>query len=110
MAATLWQDRASIVSDAYALVKAGKMGANQLVRLLPAYKGEDNSTVWKALDSVLLGLDKVLKRINDNKREAFWCLVCLVGRLFSLVRLTFEPYVGKALLRLCTPLMCVGGP
>lgn len=53
------QDRASIVSDAYALVKAGKMGADQLVRLLPAYKGEDNSTVWKALDSVLLGLNKV---------------------------------------------------
>lgn len=47
------------MSDAYALVKAGKMGADQLVRLLPAYMGEDNSTVWKALDSVLLGLDKV---------------------------------------------------
>lgn len=35
------------------------MGADQLVRLLPAYKGEDNSTVWKAVDAVLLGLDKV---------------------------------------------------
>lgn len=35
------------------------MGADQLVRLLPAYKEEDNSTVWKAVDSVLLGLDKV---------------------------------------------------
>ncbi|CAN0203585.1 unnamed protein product, partial [Hapterophycus canaliculatus] len=55
------EDRASIVSDAYALVKAGRMGADQLVRLLPAYKEEDNSTVWKAVDSVLLGLDKILK-------------------------------------------------
>ncbi|CAB1114463.1 unnamed protein product [Ectocarpus sp. CCAP 1310/34] len=54
-------DRASIVSDAYALVKAGRMGADQLVRLLPAYKEEDDSTVWKAVDSVLLGLDKILK-------------------------------------------------
>lgn len=53
------KDRASIVSDAYALVKAGRMGADQLVRLLPAYKEEDNSTVWKAVDSVLLALDKV---------------------------------------------------
>ena len=37
------------------------MGADQLVRLLPAYKEEDNSTVWKAVDSVLLALDKVRK-------------------------------------------------
>lgn len=36
------------------------MGADQLVRLLPAYKEEDNSTVWMALDAVLLGLDKVI--------------------------------------------------
>ena len=57
----LLKDRASILSDAYALVKAGRMGADQLVRLLPAYKEEDNSTVWKAVDSVLLALDKVRK-------------------------------------------------
>lgn len=37
------------------------MGADQLVRLLPAYKEEDNSTVWKALDAVLLGLNKVVR-------------------------------------------------
>lgn len=55
------QDRASIVTDAYALVRAGRMGADQLVRLLPAYKEEDNSTVWKALDAVLLGLNKVVQ-------------------------------------------------
>lgn len=47
------------MSDAYALVKGGKMGADQLVRLLAAYKGEVNSTVWKAVAAVLLGLDKV---------------------------------------------------
>lgn len=35
------------------------MGADQLVRLLPAYKEEDNSTVWMALGAVLLGLNKV---------------------------------------------------
>lgn len=38
------------------------MGADVLVRLLPAYKEEDNSTVWKAVDAVLLGLDKARGR------------------------------------------------
>lgn len=53
------KDRASIVSDAYALVKGGKMTADVLVRLLAAYKKENNSTVWKAVAAVLLGLEKV---------------------------------------------------
>eukprot|EP00752_Nemacystus_decipiens_P007190 g6439.t1 len=80
------EDRASILSDAYALVKAGKMGADQLVRLLPAYKGEDNSTVWKALDSVLLGLDKILKadesmskRFSDLAAELLKPIAAAVG-------------------------------
>ncbi|CAM9875213.1 unnamed protein product, partial [Discosporangium mesarthrocarpum] len=53
-------DRAGLISDSYALVKAGHMGAEQLVHLLPAFKNEDNSTVWMAIEGVLVGLDKVL--------------------------------------------------
>jgi hypothetical protein len=34
-----------IVSDAYALTKAGKMSVEAMVRLLPAYANEDNTTV-----------------------------------------------------------------
>ncbi|CAN0362558.1 unnamed protein product [Ascophyllum nodosum] len=55
------EDRASIISDAYSLVKSGHMKPDQLVKLLPAYKHEDNSTVWKAVDAVLLGLDRIMK-------------------------------------------------
>lgn len=48
-----------MILDAYALVKAGKMGPDELVRMLAAYKGEKNTTVWKALHMVLLQLEKV---------------------------------------------------
>jgi ERAP1-like C-terminal domain len=39
------EDRAGLISDVFALTKAGKMKVEELVSLLPAYKDEDNSTV-----------------------------------------------------------------
>ncbi|KAG5192903.1 membrane alanyl aminopeptidase [Tribonema minus] len=55
------EDRVGMMSDAYALTKAGKMGVEQLVALLPAYSQEDNTTVWESLEMILVGLDKVLQ-------------------------------------------------
>jgi puromycin-sensitive aminopeptidase len=56
-------DRAGLLSDAYAMVKAGHMSPDALIKLVGNYKDEDNYVVWDALSGVLSGLDKVL---SDN--------------------------------------------
>lgn len=53
-------DRAGVLNDAYALVKAGLMSPESLVELLASYRAEDNYVVWEALSGVLGGLDAVL--------------------------------------------------
>lgn len=54
-------DRVGLVQDAYALVKANQiMSPESLMKLLAAYKDENDYVVWKGLSSSLLGLDSVL--------------------------------------------------
>jgi puromycin-sensitive aminopeptidase len=53
-------DRAGLLSDAYAMVKAGHMSPDALIKLVGNYKDEDNYIVWEALSGVLSGLDTVL--------------------------------------------------
>jgi puromycin-sensitive aminopeptidase len=53
-------DRASLLSDAYALVKAKHMRPESLIRLLGNYKNEDSYIVWESLASVLCGLKAIL--------------------------------------------------
>jgi puromycin-sensitive aminopeptidase len=50
-------DRAGLVSDAYALVKAGHMNPETLIKLLASYANEDSYIVWEGLSSVLIGLN-----------------------------------------------------
>jgi len=57
-------DRAGVLADAYALVKAGKLSPPALIKLLSHYIDEDDAVVWEALESVLNGLDTVL---SDNE-------------------------------------------
>lgn len=57
-------DRAGLVTDAYALVKAGHMSPESLIKLLGHYKDEDSYIVWEGLAGVLNGLDTVL---SDNE-------------------------------------------
>jgi puromycin-sensitive aminopeptidase len=53
-------DRAGLLNDAYAMVKAGHMSPETLIKLVGNYKDEDSYIVWEALSSVLSGLDTVL--------------------------------------------------
>lgn len=53
-------DRAGLLNDSYALVKAGHMKPEALIELLANYKDEDNYIVWESLASVLGGLETVL--------------------------------------------------
>ncbi|VEU39903.1 unnamed protein product [Pseudo-nitzschia multistriata] len=54
-------DRVGLIQDAYALVKANQiMSPESLMKLLAAYKDEDDYVVWKGIASSLSGLDSVL--------------------------------------------------
>lgn len=53
-------DRAGLLTDSYAMVKAGHMAPEVLIKLVGNYKDEDNYVVWDALSSVLSGLNTVL--------------------------------------------------
>ena len=65
-------DRAGLVNDSYALVKAGHMPAEDLIKLLANYDQEDSLVAWEAVCDALVGLDTVLsadKKINDNLQK-----------------------------------------
>ena len=53
-------DRAGLVNDSYALVKAGHMPAEELIKLLANYENEDSLVAWDAVTTALLGLEAVL--------------------------------------------------
>ena len=53
-------DRAALLTDGYALVKAGKMAPENLIKLLSNYTEEDNYIVWNGIADILGGLYTVL--------------------------------------------------
>ena len=53
-------DRAALLTDSYAFVKAGHMAPEVLLELLSSYEHEDSYIVWQGLSSVLHGLDTVM--------------------------------------------------
>lgn len=53
-------DRAALVNDAYAMVKAGRQSPESLIQLLGNYRDEDSYVVWEGLSACLLGLNAVL--------------------------------------------------
>lgn len=63
-------DRAGLINDAYALVKAGHMSPESLIELLVSYKDEDNYIVWEGISSVLGGIDAILS--NDETMSTFF--------------------------------------
>lgn len=52
-------DRAGLLTDAYALVKAGHMQPETLIRLLSNYSEEEEYIVWQGIGDVLSGLDTI---------------------------------------------------
>jgi puromycin-sensitive aminopeptidase len=61
-------DRAGVLTDSYALVKAGRMAPESLVKLLSSYRNEDSYIVWQGLADVLGGLRTVMS--DDEKLSA----------------------------------------
>jgi aminopeptidase N len=61
-------DRAGVLNDSYALVKAGRMTPESLMTLLANYKNEDSYIVWQGLADVLGGLDTVMS--EDEQMSA----------------------------------------
>lgn len=57
-------DRSSLLTDSYALVKAGHESPESLIKLLGNYKDEDNYIVWEGIADVLNGLNTIL---SDNE-------------------------------------------
>ena len=53
-------DRAALLTDSYALVKAGKMEPENLIKLLSSYTDEDSYIVWCGIADILGGLEAVL--------------------------------------------------
>lgn len=58
-------DRAALVNDAYALVKAGHQSPVSLIELLANYKDEDDYIVWEGLSDALSGLNTILSDSDD---------------------------------------------
>ncbi|KAL3801383.1 hypothetical protein HJC23_006993 [Cyclotella cryptica] len=54
-------DRAALLTDTYALVKAGHMEPEALITLLSKFSDEDSYIVWCGIADILVGLDAVLE-------------------------------------------------
>eukprot|EP00930_Biecheleria_cincta_P105887 TRINITY_DN9895_c0_g1_i3.p1 TRINITY_DN9895_c0_g1~~TRINITY_DN9895_c0_g1_i3.p1 ORF type:complete len:886 (-),score=194.02 TRINITY_DN9895_c0_g1_i3:264-2921(-) len=75
------EDRIGLLSDAFALCKAGLQDATSLVKLLQGFRQEENDKVWSELSTVLAGLHKViLQGLEPEVAEAF---VQFAGKLVS---------------------------
>merc|ERR1719469_1264058 len=61
-------DRAGLITDAYALVKAGHMPPEDLIRLLANYTEEEEYIVWQGLSDVLRGLKSIINA-NDSAMD-----------------------------------------
>jgi len=53
-------DRVGLVTDAYALAKAGKIGGDEAIRFLAGFQSEDDYVVWDGLAQALLGFQRLL--------------------------------------------------
>lgn len=65
-------DRIGLISDSFALAKAGAMDPMPLVQLLKGFVGETNDKVWSELVTTLNGLGKVIKQgLSVETADAF---------------------------------------
>eukprot|EP00040_Diaphanoeca_grandis_P006211 m.36419 g.36419 ORF g.36419 m.36419 type:complete len:873 (-) comp17353_c0_seq3:305-2923(-) len=64
-------DRAALITDAYALAKAGIGSVEDVVQLLKHYGSETNSSVWKAISGALSGLKKAMTEVGGEALASF---------------------------------------
>eukprot|EP00668_Euglena_longa_P003364 GGOE01003939.1.p1 GENE.GGOE01003939.1~~GGOE01003939.1.p1 ORF type:complete len:881 (+),score=297.17 GGOE01003939.1:348-2645(+) len=66
------EDRIGLLSDAFALCRAGHESPEQLIALLGAYCGEANDKVWSELASTLLRLNQLIRSgLEPDVADAF---------------------------------------
>lgn len=65
-------DRLGLQNDVFALSKAGKLGASDVLKFIEGYSNEDNVTVWKDLLTNLQSLSHLLLNTNyHNDLQSF---------------------------------------
>ena len=62
-------DRAGVLMDTFAVVKAGHVSPAVLIRLLSNYGKEEDATVWGAIDGVLSGLNTITVENDFIQKE-----------------------------------------
>jgi len=77
-------DRGGLVTDAYALVKAGHMKPETLIKLLSSYIDEDSYIVWQGLADALTGLHTVLQEDEEICKKLVRFARKLVLKLVSI--------------------------
>jgi len=88
-------DRAGLVMDAYALVKANKiLSPESLMKLLVGFKEEDDCVVWKGLSSTIDGLNSVLSADEKIQKNFSNFVKKLVLPLFEKVGWEAKPDDG----------------
>ena len=87
-------DRFNLVTDTFALVRAGRKSATVFLDLLAACAGEDNYNVWLELDSGVGTLSNCLARRSDT-HAAFLAFVCKTYGP-ALARLGWEAKPGES--------------
>ncbi|CAE7877035.1 NPEPPS [Symbiodinium necroappetens] len=66
------EDKIGLLSDTFAMSKAGVLDASFLVDLLAGFKSELNDKVWSEISAVLGGLEKVVcQGLADDTAQAF---------------------------------------
>lgn len=65
-------DRLGLLDDLFALIQAGKVSTVEALKLLDAYRNEDNYTVWQAICTNLAKLQLLLSHTDfGNKFDSF---------------------------------------
>lgn len=66
------EDRIGLLSDSFALCKAGMQKPEELIQLLAGFKAERNDKVWTELSACLGGIDGIMKQCFDGPAIKSW--------------------------------------
>lgn len=79
-------DRASLLTDGYALAKAGVASPESMMEILLAFEEESDSNVWSALSSVLEGFNTLSQNVSPECNAAYRQIATrIVGKAFKKV-------------------------
>ena len=65
-------DRLNVQDDLFALAEAGRNSTVQFLKLLDAFKNEDNFSVWKSISSSLVRLSQLLSNTDFQDKFHAW--------------------------------------